>query len=148
MIDITREFEWDMGHRVTNHSSLCKNPHGHRYRMQVTVTGLVNDSEGASSQGMILDFGVLKKLVNKHIVDEYDHSFVYWGDDVVMKSFAADNPGLRMHELSFVPTAEMLVQFFADQILHLLKKEAPSLQLRSVVLFETPKSSATWRSED
>lgn len=147
MIEVIREFEWDMGHRVTNHASLCKNPHGHRYKMKVTVGGFLDDREGVSSQGMVIDFGLLKKLVTEAIVDKFDHSFVYWDKDMTMKKFADDNPSLRLYSLPFVPTAEMLVQYFAGEIKAILKKAAPELHVSAIELFETPKSSAKWTVE-
>lgn len=148
MIEVTREFEWDMGHRVTNHASLCRNPHGHRYKMRVTVGGVLDDHEGAPSQGMVIDFGNLKNLVNETLVDKFDHSFVYWEKDIVMKKFASENPELRMYALPFVPTAEMLVEYYAAEIGRVLKDSLPDLRLRSIELFETPKSSATWSLEE
>lgn len=148
MIEVTREFEWDMGHRVTNHASLCKNPHGHRYRMRVTVGGALDASEGTSTQGMVIDFGTLKTLVNEVLIDKFDHSFAYWDNDAVMKKFASENPELRMHALPFVPTAEMLAEYYAAEIAQVLKNKMPELQLRSIELFETPKSSATWSAKE
>lgn len=147
MISVTRDFEWDMGHRVTNHASLCKNPHGHRYRMRVTVMGGIDEREGVTTQGMLVDFGTLKQLVNELIVDIYDHSFVFWSNDTVMRKFANDNPELRMHEMSFVPTAECLADFFRKEIEGTLGERLPMLRLVKIELFETPNSSATWSSE-
>ncbi len=43
---ISRRIEWDMGHRIPDHQSLCKHPHGHRYVAEVTVEGLVIETEG------------------------------------------------------------------------------------------------------
>ena len=147
MINISRAFEWDMGHRVTNHASLCKNPHGHHYRMLVSVTGVIDEREGTTTQGMVVDFGTLKQLIDEAIVDMYDHSFVYWSKDDVMRRFADENPDFRMYGLSFVPTAERLVEFFAEEIKRVLQKKLPALRLSGVELFETPKSSATWSVE-
>jgi 6-pyruvoyltetrahydropterin/6-carboxytetrahydropterin synthase len=39
MTEVTKIVEWDMGHRVPNHKSKCRNPHGHRYRLEVTIGG-------------------------------------------------------------------------------------------------------------
>ena len=144
MLTVQREFEWDMGHRVTNHKSLCRNPHGHRYKMLVEIAGYVSDQAGDSSQGMVLDFGDLKSLITNEVVDKYDHSFMYWLEDPIMKAFASNNEDLRLVGVPFVPTAECIVAHIAKQLTDALTKQLPNVSLESVVLFETPKCSARW----
>ena len=38
-MEITTRMEFDSGHRIPNHKSVCKNLHGHRYAIEVTVKG-------------------------------------------------------------------------------------------------------------
>lgn len=144
MISITRQFEWDMGHRVTNHESLCKNPHGHRYKLLVEISGDIDDRSGEPSQGMVLDFGDLKKVIHKSVVDKYNHSFMYWSEDDVMREFARNNKELRFVEVPFVPTAECIVSSIAKTLQLQFNKELPGIILESAILFETPKCSAKW----
>lgn len=147
MMTIARSFEWDMGHRVTNHDSLCRNPHGHRYRMIVEINGPLNDKANSPKQGMIMDFGSLKQLIDKRIISKLDHAFLYWYKDKVMRDFAKANKNLRMNGVDFVPTVELIVQDLASSILRLLKREMPEVKLVSVKLFETPNSWALWRND-
>ena len=44
-MDITTRLEFDAGHRIPNHKSNCKNLHGHRYAIEVTVTGPIHDDK-------------------------------------------------------------------------------------------------------
>ena len=37
MISITKEFKWAMCHRLQEHKGLCKNLHGHNYKLLLTV---------------------------------------------------------------------------------------------------------------
>ena len=67
MIEITRYIQWDMGHRIPNHQGKCKNPHGHRYKLEVRISGPINSSPGSSSEGMILDFGHVDHILKKNI---------------------------------------------------------------------------------
>lgn len=147
MLTITRSFEWDMGHRVPNHKSLCKNPHGHRYVMNVCVSGLINKRKNDSEQDMIVDFGKLKVLVNSHLVDTLDHSFMYFEGDTIMGPLSKQHPSLKLIPVPFVPTAECIVQYAADKIEKILRQDMPKLTLESVELFETPKSKATWSKD-
>ena len=47
---ISKEFRWEMGHRLQLHKGLCKNLHGHSYKMEVELTGDVLEN------GMVLDY--------------------------------------------------------------------------------------------
>ena len=147
MITITRTFEWDMGHRVTNHDSLCKNPHGHRYKLEVTVTGPLVEKNGDAQQGMVLDFGRLKQAVNQEVVSKLDHSFMYWENDTIMRAFAEANKELRFVRVAFVPTAECIVQHLAEQLQATFGSQFAGLQLHTLALYETPNCKATWRKE-
>ena len=66
---ITRRLEFDAGHRIANHASLCRHLHGHRYAIEVTVNGSVVTASGDAEQGMVADFGSIKALTNKHVVE-------------------------------------------------------------------------------
>ena len=53
---ITRRLEFDAGHRIPNHDSRCRHLHGHRYAIEVTVSGDIVTAEGDAEQGMVTDF--------------------------------------------------------------------------------------------
>lgn len=148
MLVISRRFEWDMGHRLPNHKSLCKNPHGHRYKLLIEITGPVNKAKGDPKQGMIIDFGELDEIVTKDILSRLDHSFLYWEEDKVMGDFAELNQDLKMVKTSYVPSAEEIVKDLAKQINKLLIKEGAKIKLVSATLYETPKSFAKWNSDN
>ena len=76
MVSVTKVIEWDMGHRVPNHKHKCANPHGHRYRLELTVTGLVSEQKGSSSEGMVVDFSDIKKAMMDRIHEPLDHCFM------------------------------------------------------------------------
>lgn len=147
MITIAKSFEWDMGHRVPNHQSLCSNPHGHRYKLTVEVSGPVNKTVGDSQQDMVIDFGKLKEIISQKIIQKLDHSFMYWEEDKVMKNFADANKGLKMNEVSFVPTAESIVESIALELNGIFTKDLPDLTLQFLELFETPNSKSIWRKD-
>jgi 6-pyruvoyltetrahydropterin/6-carboxytetrahydropterin synthase len=133
-----------MGHRVTNHESLCKNPHGHRYKMEVEVSGPLNTSDQHSQQGMVIDFGHLKQLIQSSIIDELDHSFMYWEEDKVMSDFAQTNPTLKLVRVAFVPTAECIAGYIAQKLSEVFKLKFPDIQLTQLSVYETPNCRAIW----
>src|SRR5262245_56527683 len=73
---ISKEVQFDAGHRVPNHDSKCRNPHGHRYRVEAWLTGDLVTTPGAPDEGMLMDFGALKKILMREIHDKLDHGFI------------------------------------------------------------------------
>ncbi len=78
MITITRKLEFDAGHRIPDHKSQCRNLHGHRYTLEITLVGQVIEEEGSSDNGMIMDFSDVKALAKAHLVDVWDHAFLVY----------------------------------------------------------------------
>ncbi len=144
MILISKSFEWDMGHRLVNHSGLCKNLHGHRYKIVVSVEGPVQKNDAGPDAGMIIDFSEFKKIISP-IISKLDHAFMYSKNDQIMSEFAKLNPDIKLVKVDFIPTAENIVDYLARQILEALDNLNSELTLYEVELFETPTSRAQWR---
>ena len=68
-MDITTRLEFDAGHRIPNHKSNCKNLHGHRYAIEVTVTGPIHEDNKSSDFGMVIDFSDVKQIIKDLVVD-------------------------------------------------------------------------------
>ena len=63
---LTSEFTFDAAHRLHDYDGKCSQMHGHTYKLQVTVSG-------RPTAGILVDFNVLKDLVNERIIEEVDH---------------------------------------------------------------------------
>jgi len=103
---ISRQIEWDMGHRVTNHKSKCRNLHGHRYKAEICVEGKLVNINGSSDEGMVMDFGDIKELANKYIHDILDHGFMVWVKDKPVAEFFKKNPDQKHIFVPFIPKGE------------------------------------------
>lgn len=142
MIAISKEVEFDAGHRVPNHQSKCKNPHGHRYRVRVTCTGPIIEDPTDPEFGMLTDFGDLKALMTTLIHDPLDHAMVIHTDDTDL-SAAMTGYGWKCVWLPYVPTAENFARWAWEQLApHLNERYGPRLQLAEVAVWETPTSVA------
>ena len=75
---IGKVIQWDMGHRVLNHRSVCKGLHGHRYKAEICVEGNLVEKKDASEEGMVIDFADIKKTAQKFVQEELDHAFMVW----------------------------------------------------------------------
>jgi len=140
---ITKCIEFDMGHRVPYHKSKCRNPHGHRYKLEVALSGDIIDLTGKSENGMIMDFKDVKKILMREVHDKLDHGFMYWNKDEVMDEFFSRNKEFLSICTSFTPTAEniagWLYKVLRNNYHH---KYQNNLKLEYVKLWETPTSVA------
>jgi len=69
---VTKAFTFDAAHNLINYKGKCEALHGHTYRLEVTVCGTPNELEN----GLLMDFGDLKDLVNKEVLSKLDHSYL------------------------------------------------------------------------
>ena len=143
MIRITKEFKFEMAHALHGYDGLCKNIHGHSYKLWVTIIGEVRKKKGNEKDGMVMDFDVLKSIVKPDIIDKYDHSLVLNANSPHAEiDFSAFE---KVFFLPYQPTSENLVTDFALQI----KSKLPEgIELYKVMLSETATSFAEWNSKD
>ena len=76
IIRVTKTFTFDMAHALYNHDGLCRNIHGHTYHLAVTLIGKAIQEHGHPKNGMIIDFGDLKKTVHEKVTSRFDHALV------------------------------------------------------------------------
>jgi 6-pyruvoyltetrahydropterin/6-carboxytetrahydropterin synthase len=70
MFEVTVEAGFSSGHYLRNYQGKCENPHGHNYRVLVTLIG-----EQLDETGLLLDFKLLKTLL-RPVVDTLDHQMI------------------------------------------------------------------------
>lgn len=113
MISVTRRLEFDAGHRIPDHNSQCRNLHGHRYVLEVTLSGDVVQAPGASDNGMLMDFSEIKRIARAHIVDVWDHAFLVYEGDHAVRGFLDTLPDHKTVVLDRIPTAENLASIIS-----------------------------------
>ena len=146
VIRLTKEFTFEAAHMLEGYDGLCREIHGHSYRLFVTVKGEPSCVEGDPKLGMVMDFGDLKRIVNAEIVDRLDHSFVLRdsAQNVELKAML----GAKFNKVVLVdyqPTCENMLADFAER----LQRALPAnVQLYSLRLHETSSSYAEWYASD
>ncbi len=139
MLTITRKLEFDAGHRIPDHKSQCRNLHGHRYTLEITLVGQVIEQEGNSDNGMIMDFSDVKALAKQHLVDVWDHAFLVYSGDVAVRDFLASLPGHKTVMIDRIPTVENLARTAFDILKAVFTdRYGTGLCLHKLVLHETP----------
>lgn len=142
-MQITTRLEFDAGHRIPSHKSQCRNLHGHRYAMEITLSGNIIELEGASDNGMVMDFSDVKAIAKRCVVDQWDHAFLVYQDDTAVLAFLRSLPDHKTVVFNRVPTAENM----AAEAFRILQAEyhdtyGTQLKLERVRLYETPNSWA------
>ena len=115
-ISITKKFEFEAAHKLPNHSGKCRNLHGHSYKLEVTVS-----SNKLNGQGMVMDFGDLKAIVKKHVLDKFDHS--------------------NLNDFFEIPTAEHMIHWiYLTLDVHITDEWKSKINVERVRLYETSNS--------
>jgi 6-pyruvoyltetrahydropterin/6-carboxytetrahydropterin synthase len=123
MFQITVEDSFAAGHYLRNYRGKCENPHGHNYKVRVTLCG-----EELDRAGLLLDFKDLKDVM-RDTVDRLDHQMI---ND--LEPFTALNP-----------SAENLAKYFYDQTQAKLRAATNGrVRVKDVTVWETDTTTATY----
>ncbi|HYN14210.1 MAG TPA: 6-carboxytetrahydropterin synthase QueD [Terriglobales bacterium] len=123
MFQITVEDTFAAGHYLRNYRGKCENPHGHNYKVRVTLCG-----EELDRAGLLLDFKDLKDVM-RDTVDRLDHQMI---ND--LEPFTVLNP-----------SAENLAKYFYDETQTKLRAATNGrVRVKDVTVWETDTTTATY----
>ena len=146
---IVKIIEWDMGHRVLHHRSVCKGLHGHRYKVEICVSGDLVSKSGVSEEGMVIDFSDIKKISNQFIQEKLDHAFMVWEKDEELIRFFKHSKGHKPVIVPFTTTAENVAAYIYNRLQDKFQDiYKTGLHLYSIKLWETPTSYALYEKGD
>lgn len=146
MIRITKIFNFETAHVLYNYDGKCKNMHGHSYKLFVTVKGNPIKDLDHHKNGMVVDFGDIKKIVKEEIVDIWDHAVLVNGDSPhKLLGESLENQGHKVIFCKYQPTCENMLYDIAAKI----QSKLPShVQLAYLKLHETENSYGEWIAEE
>lgn len=131
---VSVEIQFDAAHRLFDYEGKCHNLHGHTYfaTIEVACGELI-------SPGIVVDFGVLKKVVKSWVNGFWDHATILWKDDPLVQIL--EDQSLRVYRMDNEPTAENM----AEHLLNTVRKKLPdTVAVTAVSIMETPTSTATY----
>ncbi len=144
-IRVTREFRFEMAHSLWNYDGPCKNIHGHSYKLYVTVAGKPLKDKSNPKNGMVIDFSELKKIIEKNIVDYFDHSVIISSEANKPELKKAGKLFEKFYIVDYQPTCENLL----EHIVGIINNKLPDkIKLITVKLRETDTSYAEWYASD
>jgi len=113
MIECVRRIQFAAGHRVLNHESRCKYPHGHNYVVYFHARAKAGQDH-LDSIGRVIDFGVLKQRLGEWIDVHWDHGFLFWERDAEIRRRALASE--RWIAVPFNPTAENIARYLLEEV--------------------------------
>lgn len=135
MYQLTTHASFDSAHFLSGYEGKCRNLHGHRWKLEVTVSSEELVREG-QIRGMIVDFGELKKDV-KNLADEFDHCLIIEKGTLKEKTMEVlTEEEFKIIQVDFRPTAENFARYFYERI------KALGYQVSLVKVYETPNNMA------
>lgn len=126
MFQISVEESFSAGHALRGYRGKCENPHGHNYKVCVTLEGAQLDSVG-----LLYDFVHLKQIIHG-VIHAVDHQFL--NDQA---PFDAINP-----------SAENIAKYFYDEASKLMRETSTGARIASITVWETDTTSATYWPEE
>lgn len=123
MFQVNVEETFSSGHALRGYKGKCENPHGHNYRVAVTVEGPDLDAIG-----LLADFVHVKGAL-REIIRAIDHQYL---ND--LEPFTTVNP-----------SAENMAKYFYDEMVRRLKELPPGARVKEITVWETDTSSARYR---
>lgn len=120
MFQVSVEESFSAGHALRGYKGKCENPHGHNYKVRVTLEGNQLDSVG-----LLYDFAHLKQVLQS-VIHSLDHQYL---NDLA--PFQAINP-----------SAENIAKHLYDEA---SKQISPhGARIASVTVWETDVTAATY----
>lgn len=123
MYEVTVESGFSSGHYLRNYQGKCENPHGHNYKVRVTLQGRELDATG-----LLLDFKLLKQVM-RPVIEYLDHQMI--------------NDLAPFTEIN--PSAENLSRYFFDETNKQLREMTEGrVRVKDCTIYETDTTSATY----
>jgi len=141
MYILKTEHSFDSAHFLAGYKGKCANIHGHRWKVEAEVQSEAL-AESGQLEGMIMDFGDLKKEV-KDIIDYYDHSLIIQEGTMRNETLnCLEQDNFRIIKVSFRPTAENFAAFFFKQL------KNSGFNVKRVIVYETPTNCAAYEESE
>ena len=122
MFEITVEETFAAGHALRGYKGKCENPHGHNYRLRITLRGPELDSIG-----LLYDFVHLKQVMHE-VIEGVDHKFL--------------NDQAPFDVLN--PSAENMAKYFYEEMTRRMNGAENGAAITRVDVWETDTSKASY----
>ena len=133
MFRVTREISFCYGHRLLNYDGKCRHLHGHNGRAIISL-----EAPELDAKGMLVDFGEIKRHVQRWIDENLDHNLLLCSEDPLLPLLV--ERGERVFVMDANPTAENIARLIYEQAAN------SGLPVVEVILWETDSCNASYRT--
>ena len=144
-IRLSRKFTFETAHALLGYDGACRHIHGHSYKLVVTIIGKPLQDETHPKNGMVMDFGDLKKTVGLAVIKPFDHALLLneKAPVTLVEQLVKNNEKLVL--LPYQPSCENMLLDIKNRLHNLLPE---NIELHSLKLSETENSFAEWFATD
>ena len=139
-LKITKRFTFETAHALSSYDGPCAQIHGHSYKLDITVEGELSDRAGDPKQGMVIDFGDLKRVVQRYVIEKYDHALVLHEKERAVIPIGSPLFANTWF-VQWQPTCENMV---IDMVNRMIAQLPKNVRLACARLQETATSWAEW----
>ena len=116
---------FDAAHCLPNYNGKCANLHGHRWVVEVGVKAF--SDEYLDNGDMLIDFHKMKEILEKEVLDIFDHSLV--------------------NDILDMPTSENITMWIVRRLRQAFSELASVYySLDKVRVYESPDAYTEWRA--
>lgn len=123
MFEVSVDESFSAGHALRGYKGKCENPHGHNYKVRVTIVGPQLDNIG-----LLYDFVHIKRVI-RDVVEGVDHKFL--------------NDQAPFNIIN--PSAENLAKYFYEETKAKFVDTGNGAKITCVTVWETDTSFAVFR---
>jgi 6-pyruvoyltetrahydropterin/6-carboxytetrahydropterin synthase len=124
-IRLYKEVSFDASHRLLHYQGKCHNLHGHRWKVEIRLTGKVDEETN-----ILVDYNEIKRVVNR-----YDHQIILNGDDPMVSRIEEFHPVITTPG---DPTSELLAVLIRDAIEGEYAQSGRNIRVESIRVWESP----------
>ncbi len=140
MYRICKIFEFQSAHILSKHKGKCRFPHGHTYRIEITLS-----ADELDQNDMVCDFHIITDLIKTYIKEKLDHRIFINSNDLENVKRFSENAKVKIFERKD-PTSEVLAKEIFDHLKSELKKINinPTAKIEKVRVWETTSAYAEY----
>lgn len=144
-IRICRKFSFEAAHALLGYDGACRHIHGHSYKLEVSLLGPVRQQAGHPKNGMVMDFGDLKKWVQQAVIQDWDHALLLHENSPPALIAALQENKEKLLLLPYQPSCENMLLDIKNRLQAALPE---GCRLCRLLLSETENSYAEWLAAD
>lgn len=124
-IRLYKEVSFDASHRLLHYSGKCHNLHGHRWRVEIWLSGETN-----TQTNILVDYNEIKSFVNR-----YDHQIILNESDPMVPRIEEFHPVITTPG---DPTSELIAFLIRDSIESEYSSSGQNVRVDTIRVWESP----------